>query len=165
MQDALASGGCSGTARRLAITDGFQQYSTMRVSGMLAIAVGLAAAVTFAACADDATDDGEGAASPTTTMVQLQPGETLPANEPRLWDLSVHCGAAFFSYQINGKWWRTDEGSGAGWMPTEWGDSSSASSVSVVLEINDAGDQLTATHAGRSVVYTPTELTDADRCA
>jgi hypothetical protein len=77
--------------------------------GMLAIAVGLTAAFTFAACADDATDDGGSEAPPTTAILQLQPGETLPANEPRLWDLSVRCGAAFFSYQINGQWWRAAE--------------------------------------------------------
>ena len=51
--------------------------------GMLAIAVGLTAAFTFAACADDATDDGGSEAPPTTAILQLRPGETLPANEPR----------------------------------------------------------------------------------
>ena len=51
-----------------------------------------------------------------------------------------------------------------GWMPTEWPDASSTGGFTVVLEVNTAGDQLMVTHAARTVVYAPTEPTDADLC-
>ncbi|HYN32731.1 MAG TPA: hypothetical protein VES40_08905 [Ilumatobacteraceae bacterium] len=70
------------------------------------------------------------------------------------------------SYKINGTWWRTAEaGNTSDWMPTEWPDAATTGGITVVLEVNTAGDQLMVTHAGRTVVYTPTELTDADLCA
>ncbi|MSY17781.1 MAG: hypothetical protein F2659_05175 [Actinobacteria bacterium] len=69
------------------------------------------------------------------------------------------------SYKINGTWWRTAEaGNTRGWMPTEWPDASSTGGFTVVLEVNTAGDQLMVTHAARTVVYAPTEPTDADLC-
>jgi hypothetical protein len=41
----------------------------------------------------------------------------------------------------------------------------STSGITVALEVNTAGDELKVTNAGRTVVYAPTELTDADLCA
>ena len=87
------------------------------------------------------------------------------SDELRTWELAVHCGAGFLSYKINGTWWRTAEaGNTSGWMPTEWPDAAGTGGITVVLEVNTAGDQLSVTHAGRTVVYAPTELTDADLC-
>ena len=103
--------------------------------------------------------------APPASIPVLLPDEVLPTNEPHRWELSVHCGAAVFSQRINGTWWRTDEGSGLSWMPAEWGEINGRSSgVPVVVELNATGDQLTATYVGRSVLYRPTELTEADLC-
>ena len=106
-----------------------------------------------------------GAGESSDSIAVLLPDETLLPNQPQTWDLSVHCGAGFFSYRINDKWWRTTEAGGhTSWMPAEWGDTNRGSGVAVVLEIDSAGDELRATHAGRTVVYTPTELDEADLC-
>lgn len=99
------------------------------------------------------------------TIPMLRPDEVLRRNEPHRWDLSTHCGVAFFSYRINDTWWRTAEGAGQSWMPKEWGPINGTPSVPVVLELSGAGDELTATYAGRSVIYAPTELTEEDLCA
>lgn len=99
-------------------------------------------------------------------MAALAPDEILPPNEPRTWELAVHCGAGFLSYKVNGSWWRAAEAGNMGdWMPTGWPDANDTSGITVVLEVNKAGDQLKVTHAGRTVVYAPTERTDADLCA
>ena len=105
------------------------------------------------------------ATNPSAPIPVLLPDEVLPPNEPHQWELAVHCGAALISYRINGIWWRAVEGSGLSWMPTEWGDiNGRTSGVPVVLELNATGDQLSATYAGRTVVYRPTDLTEADLC-
>ena len=106
---------------------------------------------------------GSGASS--RSFPAFLPDELLSPNQPQTWNLSVHCGAGVFSYQINGKLWRTVESGGhVSWMPAEWGDTNRGSGIAVVLEINSAGDELRATHADRTVVYTPTELSEADPC-
>lgn len=96
----------------------------------------------------------------------LAEGETLPPEAPRTWDLSVHCGAGFLSYRINGTWWRTDEaGDETDWMPAEWPSAREVTGITVVLQVNEAGDELKVTYADHTVVYHPTEITDADLCA
>ena len=125
--------------------------------------IGLAATVSVASCSSGADDTPAKVSVP--AIPELLPGEALPPNEPRRWGLFVHCGAAFITSQINDTWWRTAEGVGSSWMPEEWGPvNGRTSDVPVVLELNAAGDQLTATHAGRAVIYTPTERTEADLC-
>ncbi len=80
----------------------------------------------------------------------------------------MHCGARFFSVQVNGKWWRAAEAppESNSWMPDEWPayNSGAASGVPVVLVISSAGDELRATHAGRTVAYGVTDFTEADGC-
>lgn len=127
------------------------------------MSLGLVVVSFLGACSSnsDSMAAGESAAA----IPLLRPDEVLPPNEPHLWDLSTHCGVAFFSYKINDTWWRTAEGAGQSWMPEEWGPLNGTPSVMVVLELSSAGNQLTATYADRSVVYTPTELTEADLCA
>ena len=95
------------------------------------------------------------------------PEELLSPNEPRTWELSVHCGAGFLSVQVNGKWWRTSEVPYPrySWMPDDWPAlNSGADVVPVVLLINSAGDELRVTHAGRTVTYGISEFTEADGC-
>lgn len=127
-----------------------------------AAAIGLVAIVWLAGCSPD-SDSTSATVAP--SIPALFSDQALPPNEPHRWELFVHCGAAFFSSKINDTWWRTAEGVGASWMPPEWGPvNGRTSGVPVVLELNTAGDQLTATYAGRAVVYTPTQRTEADLC-
>ena len=102
----------------------------------------------------------------TTSLPVLLDFTELPANEPHLWPLRVHCGAGVFSSQLNGNWWRTAEANHQlNWLPTEWGGNAAAvEQLNVVVQVNAAGDRLEVTHAGRTVVYTPTKLTDEDYC-
>ena len=133
----------------------------MRPMRPLRIRSAVIGAAVASLCAVGCSDQGESNPS----ISALAPDEVLVADEPQTWDLSVHCGAGFFSYQINGKWWKAPEAGGhSSWMPVEWGSSNRGPRVDVVLEINPAGDELRATHAGRTVTYTPTELTEADLC-
>jgi len=91
--------------------------------------------------------------------------DELPADEPRTWPLRIHCGAGVLSTQLNGRWWRTDEAnSELNWLPSEWRDAGAVEQIYVVLQVNTAGDRLEVSYAGRTVVYTPTELTDEDYC-
>lgn len=117
----------------------------------------------FAGCSGS-TDVGTVAS--TTTLPVLLDLTDLPANEPHTWPLRVHCGADVFSVQVNGTWWRTAEAPSYDriWLPKEWGNDETVEQLDVVVEINAAGDRLEATYAGRSVVYTPTELTETDLC-
>lgn len=106
-----------------------------------------------------------GSATSSSSISALDPDKWLAPNQPHTFDLSLHCGAGIFSYRINGKFWRAVESEGQlSWTPVEWEDSNRGSGVAVVLEVNSAGDELRATHAGRTVVYTPTELSEADLC-
>lgn len=101
----------------------------------------------------------------TATVPALLEDIVLPANEPHTWLLRVHCGAGVFSYPINGKWWRAAEaGTQFNWLPREWGNEITVEQLTVVVEIDSAGNTLRATFADRTVVYTPTELTDEDLC-
>ena len=136
------------------------------VRSQLVVAVALLSLASMSACSGGSGGAASSVPSrPSTTIAALAPDEQLPPNEPRTWDLAVHCGAGFLSYKINGTWWRTAEaGNTSGWMPTEWPDAAGTGGITVVLEVNAAGDQLSVTHAGRTVVYAPTELTDADLC-
>jgi hypothetical protein len=119
-----------------------------------AFAVGVVCVVSLSACSD----------SPAPPAIA--PGEVLPPNEPRSFELSIHCGAGFLSEKFNGKWWRTSEASDTGdWLPAEWSSPQNGSRISVVLVLNSGGDELTLTRLGRAVVYAPTELTEADLCA
>lgn len=129
-------------------------------------AVALLSFASVPACGDGSDGVASSVPSePTTTIAALAPGARLPPNELRTWEFGVHCGVGFLSYKINETWWRTAEaGNTRDWMPTEWSDAASTGGITVVLEVNTAGDQLTVTHAGRTVVYAPTELTDADLC-
>lgn len=73
--------------------------------------------------------------------------------------------AGVLSTQLNGRWWRTDEAnSELNWLPSEWRDAGAVEQIYVVLQVNTAGDRLEVSYAGRTVVYTPTELTDEDYC-
>ena len=153
-----------GAPRRWGFVSGVQNRPrTVRPRTLWTLALALTLATgTVVSCGDDNSPGRP----PADTPAPLEVGEVLAPNERRTWELNIHCGARFLSYRLNGKWWRTAEATGAvGWVPLEWPDAASHSGVTVVLEINTAGDELKVTHAGRTVVYTPTEITDADMCA
>lgn len=134
----------------------------------LVLLLAAAATVLSVGCSDSEQNAHPSITEPTTPSASipvLLPDEVLTPNEPHRWELSVHCGAALISFRVNGTWWRTVEGSGNSWMPTEWGSTNGRTSgVPVVLELNADSNQLTATYAFRSVVYRPTDLMEADLC-
>jgi hypothetical protein len=109
--------------------------------------------------------NGSEVVASTSTFPALLDFTVLPANEPHTWLLRVHCGAAVFSSQLNGNWWRAAEANHQlNWLPTEWGNADTVEQLNVVVQINSAEDRLDVTFAGRTVVYTPTELTNEDYC-
>ena len=91
--------------------------------------------------------------------------DELPGDEPRTLPLRIHCGAGVLSTQLNGRWWRTEEAnSEPNWLPNEWRDAGAVEQIDVVVQVNTTRDRLEVSYAGRTVVYTPTELTDEDYC-
>lgn len=69
----------------------------------------------------------------TTTLPVLLDFTELPANEPHIWPLRVHCGAGVFSSQLNGNWWRTAEANHQlNWLPTEWGGNAATVDIPVI---------------------------------
>lgn len=80
-----------------------------------------------------------------------------------LWQVSSHCGVGRLLLPVNDVLWITDEANGTDWMPIEWaqttGDGDEVIALEVVLSAD--GTQLTATKAGRSVVYRPITPSEA----
>ena len=103
------------------------------------------------------------ATSPSIAPAVLLPDEQLLPDETRHVELGTHCGVGFLSQKIDGRWWRTDEAEGLDWMPQEWPKAANGLVVEARLSADET--RLTVSYGGRSVLYYPTQLTDADLCA
>ncbi len=81
-------------------------------------------------------------------------------------DVGTHCGVEALAMPVNDTFWITDEanGSDSDWMPIEWsqtlGPGEQIIAVEVVLSLDET--RLTATKAGRSVVYRPVTTSDPE---
>lgn len=85
-------------------------------------------------------------------------------------EVGTHCGVEWLGLPVNDVFWITDEAdeSASDWIPIEWSQTLSPGEQLIALEVvlSADGSHLTATKAGRSVVYRPNEATDPEKfCA
>ena len=81
---------------------------------------------------------------------------SLPSGEPYRITINTHCGVGYFSLPVNDAFWIADEANLAyDWIPSEWANSLGPGDELITVEVllSDDGTELTATAAGRSVVY------------
>jgi hypothetical protein len=105
-----------------------------------------------------------------TSVASISDGTRALPEVPYLLRVGTHCGVEWLGMPVNDVFWITDEASGStsDWMPVEWSQSLGAGEELIALEVVLSADesQLTATKAGRSVVYRPRRPTDPEKfCA
>ena len=86
-----------------------------------------------------------------------------PAHVPSVFVVGSHCGVGWLGLPVDGRFWITDEAKGArDWMPDEWAATQSigANLITLTVELSTDRQQLTASLAGRSVVYRPVAASD-----
>lgn len=86
----------------------------------------------------------------------LGPGDSVAPGRPFRLQVNSHCGVERLSMPVNDVSWITDEAEGTrDWMPSEWRAAQRPGQDRIVLtiELSADGSRLTASTAGRSVVY------------
>ena len=82
---------------------------------------------------------------------------SLPSGERYRIVINTHCGVGYFSQPVNDVFWIADEANlELDWIPSKWADKlfepgDDLLTVEVLLSAD--GNEMTATTAGRSVVY------------
>lgn len=105
---------------------------------------------------------------PYATFPGLAPWETLAPDSPTDYSLDIHCGAWVLGY-INDQVWTAAEAAGVhDWIPSEWDTDPTNPDGPITIELVLSPDEtsITASHNGRSVVYTAdgSEFTDEQSC-
>lgn len=116
---------------------------------------------TLGSCSSNATTQPQHPALPTNGSV--------PAGRSFSFEVGSHCGVGWLGLPVDGRFWITDEAKNErDWMPQEWAATQSAGAglITITVELSDDREELTASLAGRSVVYRPQDPNDsAVECA
>ena len=121
---------------------------------------------------DDASNGGSPATAPLVDSDTSGPFETMSGGLEALpgvayeLELGTHCGVEALGMPVNDTFWITDEANGSelDWMPIEWSQTLAPGEQIIALEVVLSSDEtrLTATKAGRSVVYRPVTTSDPE---
>ena len=88
---------------------------------------------------------------------------SLPAGRPFSFEIGSHCGIRRLGLPVDGRFWITDEAKGVpDWIPREWAATQQVGVglIAVTVELSPDRERLTASLAGRSVVYRPVMTDD-----
>lgn len=111
----------------------------------------------LATCTSDSQDQES------SQLPALTAERSLPSGEPYRIVINRHCGVGYFSPPVNDGFWIADEANlEPDWIPSEWADTLGPGDDLITVEVvlSADGTELTATTAGRSVVYR--QMTAAD---
>ena len=121
---------------------------------LLGIAL-LVMGVAIASCASNVASRSDPSVLPTNGRV--------PVNQSFIFEVGSLCGVGRLGLPVDGRFWTTDEAKGdADWMPPEWAATQKAGAnlITVTVRLTSDRRQLTATLAGRTVVYRPLTTSD-----
>ena len=133
-----------------------ERMPRLRRSARRLLYVGLlTAGVTVASCSSNAAKRSDSSVLPTNG--------SMPAARPFTFEVGSHCGVGWLGLPIDGRFWIADEAKGVrDWMPDEWAATQNigANLITLTVELSADRQQLTASLAGRSVVYRPVATSD-----
>ena len=116
------------------------------------------------ACGDDADQRSSAPGSLVSATIagpstspDAEPNSSVQIGRPDQIEVGTHCGVGVLGLPVNGIFWIADTAQGErDWMPSEWASSLGPGEqlISLNVALSDSAT-LTATAAGRSVVYRP----------
>jgi hypothetical protein len=102
---------------------------------------------------------------PSDGAVEL-PCVDVPIGVPTQCPIGTHCGVTMFGTNVNGQWWKTDEGADVvDYIPSAWGTYMAPPSEVSVVVADGPDPTLTASLNGHSVTYRPVPESEVDWCA